>query len=204
MAIPPQQGFDGAAIAVVVDHDRRIALGTGFYFLQSKFFITAKSVVVNCDTGEAQRNLLLIQQGSAQSRATVAFLHPSLDLAVLEIDRPGCSVPLYPSDQCIRRRNVLEYFGYVPNAADRQNCNPMIGRVRFADYHAKQVDGGSGSVEWILRSSVDLSGRGHCGGPMLSVTGGVVAVMTEGHDGWARATAVKALFPFVTMRFPKE
>src|SRR5215475_5457776 len=91
--------IDPSAVSIVVDQDVHTPLGTGFYFLQPRFFVTAKHVVVHQETGDVRRNLVLMQNGPYYPRANVAFQHPSLDLAVLEIEQPHCSVPLYPSDQ---------------------------------------------------------------------------------------------------------
>src|SRR5947207_9616596 len=57
MATPDtsQQSFlkdiDPSAVSIVVDQDVQEPLGTGFYFLQARFCVTAKHVVVHQETG---------------------------------------------------------------------------------------------------------------------------------------------------------
>lgn len=42
---------------------------------------------------------MLMQNGPDYPSAEIAFLHPTLDFAILNIVNPGCTIPLYPSDQ---------------------------------------------------------------------------------------------------------
>jgi len=52
-----------------------------------------------------------------------------------------------------------------------------------------------------MRFNSDFSEGGHSGGPVLADNGGVVAVMTEGHYGWVRATEIIALLPYAAQGF---
>src|SRR5882672_3228893 len=101
---------DPTAISILVDEDIHHPLGTGFYFLQPEFFVTAKHVVIDESTQTPRRNLVLMQNGPSYPKATVHFVHPTLDVAVLTIDSPGCSVPLFPSDQRVIGKHGLRYW----------------------------------------------------------------------------------------------
>lgn len=193
--------IDNSAVSIVVDEDVHKPLGTGFYFLQPEFFVTAKHVVVTRETGLARGNLVLMQNGPNYPKAEVLFLHPSLDLAVLKIDRPGCAVPLYPSDQRIVGRYGLCYWGYAPTYSDHVNHKYLVAVVEIPEYECEAPRERDDGPERVLRFNSDLSEGGHSGGPLLATGGGVVAVITEGHDGWVRATEIRALLPYVTFRF---
>ena len=195
--------IDESAVSIVVDQNIHRPLGTGFYFLQPQFFVTAKHVVVDRDTGSVRDNLVLMQNGPAYPRAEVAFLHPSLDLAVLKIDSPGCQVPLYPSDQRLVGRHGLRYWGYAPSLSDKVSHRYVVAVMEINQYECEPPRERSDGTEWVLRFGTDFSEGGHSGGPVLAVGGGVVAVITEGHEGWVRATEIRALLPYVSFAFPK-
>lgn len=194
--------IDNAAVSIVVDEDIHRPLGTGFYFLQPEFFVTAKHVVVDRKTGERRRNLVLMQNAPNYPRATVEYLHPSLDLAVLKIDGPGCTVPLYPSDQRIIGRYGLRYWGYAPSKSDKLQHKYVVAVVDIPAYECEPPRERHDGTEWVMRFDSDLSETGHSGGPVLAAGGGVVAVITEGYQGWVRATEIRSLLPYVTMQFP--
>jgi hypothetical protein len=194
--------IDETAVSIVVDEDTHKALGTGFYFLQPEFFVTAKHVVEDRDTGGVRRNLVLMQNGPNFPRAEVHFRHPSLDLAVLKIERPGCTVPLYPSDQRIIGQHGLRYWGYAPSLSDHVAQKYLVAVVEIPEYECEAPRERDGCIEWVLRFNTDPSEGGHSGGPVLATGGGVVAIITEGHNGWVRATEIRALLPYVTFQFP--
>ena len=204
----PQQSFpkdiDPAAVSIVVDQEVREPLGTGFYFLQTRFFVTAKHVVVHQETGDIRRNLVLMQNGPHYPRAHIAFQHPSLDLAVLEIEHPYCSVPLYPSDQRLTGRHGLRYWGYAPKKSDKVAHNYVVAVVDIPSYECEPARERNDGTEWLLRFNSDLTEHGHSGGPVLATGGGVVAVIIEGSPGcWVRATEIRGLSPYVTFQFPQ-
>jgi hypothetical protein len=194
--------IDPSAVSIIVDQDARKPLGTGFYFLQQRFFVTAKHVVVDDHTGETRPNLVLMQNAPNYPRAKPIFLHPSLDLAVLEVNNPQCTVPLYPSDQRIVGHHGLRYWGYAPTKSDKKNHNYVVAVVDIPTYECEPPRERDDGIEWILRFDSDLSEGGHSGGPVLGAGGGVVAVMIEGHTGWLRATEIRALLSYATLELP--
>lgn len=198
----PPMDVDPSAISIVVDEDLHKPLGTGFYFLQPHFFVTAKHVVEYRETGDLRTNLVLMQDGPNYPRCKVFFRHPSLDLAVLTVDRPRCGVPLYPSDQRLSGRHGLQYWGYAPALSDKRAHRYVVAVVDIPSYECDPPRERADGLEWILRFDSDLSEGGHSGGPVLGAGGGVVAVITEGHAGWVRATEIRSLLPYATLKFP--
>ena len=194
--------IDSSAVSIVVDQDIGKPLGTGFYFLQPQFFVTAKHVVLNEHTGLARTNLVLMQNAPDYPRAEAAFLHSSLDLAVLRIDKPGCAVPLYPSDQRLIGQHGLRYWGYAPSRSNVTTHHYLVNVVEIGEYECEPARERDDGVEWVLRFKSEHGEGGHSGGPVLATGGGVVAVITEGHPGWLRATEVGALLASMSIAFP--
>lgn len=200
---PIPADIDESAVSIVVDHDPpHRPLGTGFYFLQRHFFVTAKHVVVDRYTGSPRSNLVLMQNGPDYPCVTIEFLHPTLDLAVLRVDRPGCTTPLYPSDQRVIGHHGLRYWGYAPKRSDRVNHLYAVAVVDMPTYECEEPRERADGTERVVRFATGLWEEGHSGGPVLGAGGGVVAIITQGYDGWFEATEIHGLMPYVTMVFP--
>jgi hypothetical protein len=193
-------------VSILVDDDIHKPLGTGFYFLQRHFFVTAKRVVEYRDTGAARGNLVLVQNSPNYPKAEVVFRHPTLDLAVLRIDRPGCKSPLYQSDQHLAAKGDLRYWGYAPSLShpDRNFYGVLVGGpTEYIDEPARLRDDG---MEQLLRFEGTHYESGHSGGPVIGTWGGVVGVIIEGDNdkgSWFRATEISALLPYISFPFPR-
>lgn len=204
---PTHADMDSSAVSILVDLDTHPhkPLGTGFYFLQRHYFVTAKHVVEHRDTGAVRSNLVLMQNGPDYPKAEVVFRHPSLDLAVLKIDKPACKTPLYPSDQHLAAQDGLRYWGYAPSLShpDRSLYAVFVGGpAEYVDEPARERNDGT---ERLLRFEGLPYEPGHSGGPVIGTWGGVVGVIIEGDNkegGWFRATEISALLPFVSFTFP--
>jgi Trypsin-like peptidase domain len=197
----PFAQIDPTAVSIVVDRNIERPLGTGFYFLRPSYFVTAKHVVVDSKTGAARDNLVLMQRGPDYPRVSIAYLHPSIDLAVLHVDRPVCSIPLYPSHERLTGHRGLRYWGYAPSKKDPStNIFPVLV-VDLPAYTLEEPRERDDGLEYLLRFDSPVSEPGHSGGPVLGLGGGVVAVITEGNEGWVRATGIETLMALVEMRF---
>jgi hypothetical protein len=109
---------------------------------------------------------------------------------------------LYPSDQRLSGKQGLRYWGYSPTLSDRQNHRYLVAVVDIPEYECEGPRERSDGTEWVLRFPSQVAEGGHSGGPVLGAGGGVVAILTEGHTGWLRATEVRALLPYVTLQLP--
>jgi hypothetical protein len=179
----PSMDVDPSAISILVDKDLPKPLGTGFHFLLTRFFFTAKPVIECRETGHLRRNLVLMQDGPNYPRCQSIFRYPSLDLVVLTVDRPRFGVPLYPSDQRLSGWHGLQYWGYVPALSDRRDHRYVVAVVNIPSYECEPPRERADGVEWMLRFDSDFSEGGHSEGPVVGAGGGVVAVITEGHAG---------------------
>lgn len=193
--------IDPTAVSIIADEDIHRPLGTGFYFLQPRFFVTAKHVVVEETTGCPRRNLVLMQNGPNYPRATIAFLHPSLDVAVLRIDRPGCTVPLFPSDQRIVGKHGLRYWGYAPSRVTRSITDTSSQPWTSPHTNRKHLESATMVSNGCCDSTAIFQSPDIQAGPVLAAGGGVIAIITQGHTGWCRATEIRGLMPYVTMEF---
>jgi len=192
--------IDRTAASIVVDQASGHPLGTGFYFLRPKYFVTAKHVVMDRTTGCVRDQLVLMQRGPDYPRVVECFVHPTLDLAVLEIDRPVCEIPLYPSHQRLAGHRGLRYWGYAPTRSNTETQEYQVLVVDVPSYSLEPLRERDDGCEQVLRFDTDFAETGHSGGPVLAVGGGVCAVIIEGHSGWARATEIQPLMSFVELR----
>jgi hypothetical protein len=71
-----------------------------------------------------------------------------------------------------------------------------------ADFKCEEPRERHDGTEWVIRFDDPHCQPGHSGGPVLGMGGGVVAVITEGGEGWFRATEIQSLLPYVTFQFP--
>jgi hypothetical protein len=193
--------IDEAAVSVVVDQETRKPLGSGFYFLRPNFFVTAKHVVVDRVTGAVRRDLVLMQSAPDYPALQAAFLHPSLDIAVMRVDRPRCEIPLFPSDQRLSGGQGLRFWGYSPSRSDKAAGRYAVLVVDVPSYSVESPRERSDSVEHTIHLPTDLAEGGFSGGPVLGLGGGVVALITEGTPGGVRATEIRALLPYLTFQF---
>ena len=196
--------IDEAAVSILVDEDIHHPLGTGFYFMRSNYFVTAKHVVAEPDTGTIRSNLVLMQRGPDYPKASVRFMHPSADLAVLEIDRPACQTPLFPSHERLIGQHGLRYWGYAPTISDLTSHRYLVRVVDIPKYEIEAEKERDDGPERVLRFDSSFAEAGHSGGPVLGIGGGVLAVIVEGGPGWLRATEIHALLPYIHFCFPTE
>jgi hypothetical protein len=94
------------------------------------------------------------------------------------------------------------YWGYAPSMSDKVTHNYIVAVVEVPTYECEPARERDDGVEFVLRFESGVSEGGHSGGPVLATGGGVLAVITEGHVGWVRATEIRALLPYVTFHFP--
>src|SRR5690242_13362472 len=93
-----QFSLDGNSIGLVGIAGREMKLASGFVFLRPDWVVTAKHVVVDRFTGEARPAVFRSTLTEVTYTARAAIIHPSLDLAVIELTTASaCTRPLYPS-----------------------------------------------------------------------------------------------------------
>lgn len=79
----------------------------------------------------------------------------------------------------------------------------MVNEVEVANYKCERRERDEG-VEYVLSFKSEYGEGGHSGGPVLGTGGGVVAVITEGHPGWLRATEIGAVLTSLSIVFQTD
>jgi S1-C subfamily serine protease len=180
----------------------RAAQGTasGFVFLERRSVVTARHVVAEQPADEPVM-VLFGRQRTVPAR--VAFLHPRVDLAVLELLADGpCGTPLCPGGSASSSGPLL-CVGYKPSASDAAGgrYNSFVTSVPRFERTTRQRDG---HEERLFMFPAPDGEPGHSGGPVLAADGSVLGVVingiTMGGAHYVRATAIDALLEHLPLR----
>lgn len=182
------------AVFLVCDEYVSHPLATGFCFIKPEWVVTAKHAVV--EMGATRTSLVLFSRGHGMLRASVAFLHPTHDLAVLRIEgQSPCDVPLFPGYEGYAGQNWLVACGFAPSLGGGENPNHTILLSKVASYEREERTRNSGDESLIVFDLPGMEG-GHSGGPVFGEGGVVVAVLIElirSDTGPPRARATSVL-----------
>ena len=190
------------SVFVVHDDDENKPLATGFCFIKPEWVVTARHVVQ--EMGLPRPNLSLTSYEGEPVRASVLFLHPSHDLAVLRIEGESpCHAPLFPGFEEYTGRNGLVCCGYAPSLSNTGERRYSMFFNQVSSYQREERTREHGNESLIVFDAPWMEG-GHSGGPVFGEGGGVVAVLIEliRHDGGttrARATSILHLLRFLTL-----
>lgn len=195
--------IDAHAIFVINDQNLGKPIGTGFSFIKPHWVITAKHVVM--DYGELRKNLSLISLKKDEVNVSVSFIHPTLDIAVLQIEDPSfCNTPLFPSHERFTGKNGLFYCGYSPLNSNREVKEYGMLVCTIPSYSKEERERDNETEQTIIFDAPDIEG-GHSGGPILGAGGGVVGIIIDGISGEngsvGRATSVHALLKYLVFTF---
>lgn len=185
--------FDRYAIGVIRDEDIKKPLGTTFVFVQPSWLVTAKHVVMERDIPRQRLEVAFADHYGYSVR--VAFTHPKIDLAVLEIEYKLCERPLYPGHHSLSQSRPLNFVGYAPTEPDGEDDRVIrYGEIPTFDLELRSRHDGD---EEVIIFPGDAMERGCSGGPILTSAGNVVGVIIEHTMGpggpIARATSILPL-----------
>ena len=170
---------------------------TGFAFLDPRFVVTARHVVTDQPAGQA----LSLLFGATDVRARVAFLHPRVDLALLELlDPPPCRNPLRPHEGGGLHPPLWRAgFHAARDEAARVRYAAFVSAVRRFEATTRRRDG---DTEDLFMFAAPDGGPGDSGGPVMADDGTVVAVVINGiriaGEHYIRATAIAPLLDHAT------
>jgi hypothetical protein len=105
--------IDARAVGLVKDLILDKVIGTTFSFVKPNWYVTAKHVIF--DYGQIRERLVVLIDKEPPIHAQVLFVHPELDLAVLELERAVCEKPLFPSHHAFAGTTGLLAAGYAPS-----------------------------------------------------------------------------------------
>ena len=183
--------------------DEKRWLGSGFAFLHPEWFVTAQHVVMR----DGAPRLDLGVQVLGESRAVKSiFCHPTKDLALLVLSSAICSMPFMPAVDSLSRGRLLVSMGYspripegamslqdvrVPNPERKPEGPQFAFYAHIIENYKVEVRERRTDTERLMVFDAPLAMGGNSGGPVITETGGAVAVIIEQHqvDG---STIVKA------------
>lgn len=182
--------FNVHALGLVRDRSEQKLLGTAFSFIRPQWYVTAKHVVV--EYGQTRDQISLFLDGHSDIPARVLFLHPELDLAVLEVSKPVCDQPLFPGHHQFSGAQGLVAAGYAPSKK-LHNGGPVVQVSQIESFEV-QVRGRASVQEETIVFDAPESEGGNSGGPIFGAGGGVVGAIIEnfrsGESLLARGTSI--------------
>ena len=178
--------------------------GTGFALLKPNWIVTAKHVV----SGQplAQPIELLFGEGLVLP-ASVLFVHPRLDVAVLEaVGDTRCRAPFMPSPRGPISSELL-YVGYQPAMSD-PNAGRSIAFVRAVHSYERTTRQRDGYEEILFIFPAPGGEPGRSGSPLLASRGSVIGVVfdsiTLGGRHMMRATSILPVLDHLALATPPE
>jgi len=174
-------------------------LGTSFCFLKPNWFVTAKHVVINDETGEQRFPIILSTadpENLGKSKITfpkAVFTHETFDIALLECHTDLCSKPMMPAHHDFVGGKGFFKLGYNP----KKN---VIEVIHVKEYEIERRVRDIGTETIIVFDDNEATG-GNSGGPICGDLGGVVGVTIEGANETAscRATTVDVLLKWLSI-----
>jgi hypothetical protein len=151
-------------------------IGTGFVFLSPRYIITAKHVVE--EDGLPKEDLAAIFLNlCGEYPLKVVFLHPELDIAILENSHIICKEPLNYTLKTLSESECFFTIGYKPSESNKTEGVMEVNQItNFKVEHRER----SSEVEQSLVFEGDYLEGGHSGGPVFSDDGKVIALIIEG------------------------
>ena len=173
----PSITIDKASFLIVCTRGDRM-LGSGFVFLSSNYIVTAKHVVE--EYGLPRNNLSVIFYNiEGEYPVQVVFMHPELDIAVLEMVDIICKKPLIQSALRLADSECFFTIGYKPSESSRNDGTMEVNQILRFEIEKRERE--SIIEESMVFDCTFLEG-GHSGGPILADDGKVIAIVTDAND----------------------
>lgn len=156
-------------------------MGTGFVFLRKDWIVTAKHVVWDEENQNVRYPMFLVSTDPNITNNFIQpkkiFLHPDIDLAVLEATSEVGTQPLYPAHQNIENNDHVVGIGYSPDSSSFSNLQFKAITLRNIDKEVRERDSGA---ETLYEFEFEGSEQGNSGGPIFGDGAGVLAVIGHG------------------------
>lgn len=171
--------------------------GTGCFFMKRDLVLTAKHVLE--DVVREQRPFF-IANGSEGGRLIGAtpklvFSHTDVDLSLVRVSPDGLQItnPLFPAHFPLNKPTGAMAAGYRRDLSDTAKSSWTLAVHKVADFEAQKWERYSGFKEFVLQFDAPWMEPGCSGGPVITLGGGVVAVLTEGFSNDVSDTTQPAL-----------
>lgn len=162
---------------------RNHALGTGCFFIRRDLVLTARHVL---DKVVQERSNVFIANGSNQeklfgARPKLFFPHPKVDLALVKVSEEDLHIdrPLFPAHFPLNKKSGAIAIGYNREASTNAANSWVLTANKVSDFSVQERERSEGSLEYVLDFSAPWMTPGCSGGPIITLGGGVVAVMIE-------------------------
>lgn len=189
-----------SSIALIhgVENNRPKVLGSAFCFLKANWFVTAKHVV---EEHGLPRELLSMNVGGKLFRVSELWTHDQRDIALIDLEQPLCPEPHYPSHWSHEKEKGLIKVAYSPDHS-KQDKRPIFYATHVKEYETSERIREDGS-ELIFEFEDQGAEGGNSGGPIFSLSGGVVGIIIDGvfmeNSTTTKATDVKVLLELVEL-----
>jgi len=196
--------IDQGTVSLVVYGETGRPMGTAFAFLKPTWLVTAKHVAfrknaLREDVPRSDLQICPYQRPIVPAR--ILFAHPEVDLAVLEVEAPVCSRPLYPAHHKIASAAGLIFAGLSPSRATPAAHTVLFSRI--TGYELEVRERHTLQEETVAFAAPESEG-GNSGGPILGTIGSVVGVVIENFQRddhlWARGTSIEPLVNHLEFR----
>jgi Trypsin-like serine proteases, typically periplasmic, contain C-terminal PDZ domain len=146
--------------------------------------LTAKHVLD--EAVEEERPIFLVN-GSDEGRLTCASLrklysHPEIDLALVQVALEDLRIdhPLFPAHFPLNQGQGAIAFGYNRSMSNNATNTWVFSAHEVKAFTPQKRERYFGSIEFVLEFDAPWIEPGFSGGPVITIGGGVVAVLTEG------------------------
>jgi S1-C subfamily serine protease len=170
--------------------------GTGCVFMKRDLVLTARHVLEGID----EQRPIFIANGSEGGRLIGAnpklvFSHPDVDLALVRVSLEELQInyPLFPGHFPLNKRVGAIAFGYRRDLSDASKRSWTLAAHEVADFEPQNWERYSGFKEFVLQFDAPWMEPGCSGGPVITLGGGVVAVLTEAFSSDASDTSQPAV-----------
>lgn len=159
------------------------ALGTGCFFIHRHLVLTAKHVLENVVREQRQ---IFIANDSNQGRLSGArpelfFPHPTIDLALVKVSEQDLNIehPLYPAHFSLNTASGGIAIGYNKSLSNNLINDWTLSVHSISSFDVQERERSAGPIEYILNFEAPWITPGCSGGPVITLGGGIVAVLTE-------------------------
>lgn len=159
------------------------ALGTGCFFMHRDLVLTAKHVL---EKAVHERRQLFIANGSDQgnlfgARPELFLPHPTIDLALVKVSEQYLNVerPLYPAHFSLNKNSGSIAIGYSKSLSNNAANDWTLLCHHVKSFTVQERERSVSPVEYTLEFESSWITPGCSGGPVITLGGGVVAVLID-------------------------
>lgn len=179
------------------------AYGTGCFFMRSDLVLTAKHIIEEAIKMNKELFLESLDNRSIKPQKIdfeKTIMHPKRDLALIKLDASSLPEihPFFPAHFSMNTKHGAVVIGYNRDLSDGVAGSWKWSVEMIKEFEVIERERSDGSLEFTLEFNAPWIKPGFSGGPVLSLGGGVIAVIIEGVIGSStgRATSIYPIMDF--------